>query len=206
MRAQTGTLEAESRRNQECNVRGIARLILGFWVSLGVTAAVADDHTYPLRNHTGLVLAVPDGWKEEIKSARADAPQSLFFTPQNGPSFAVAVTPFVSMKDGSNIPDANAIRGLVEASAQRLVPRAVEKQLAIKPLVGPSCKGYYFLATDRAPAPGEWKYLTQGIARVGGADGVDVEFDILTNDGQDGVARAALDMLRHARHLTPGQP
>jgi hypothetical protein len=149
------------------------------------------------------VLAVPDGWKEEIKRVRANGPQSLFFTPQNGPSFAVAVTPIVAMKDGSNIPDAQAIRGLVSASAQSLAPRAVEKQLAIKELVGPACKGYYFFATDRAPAPGEWKYLTQGIARVGG---VDVEFDILTNDGQETVAKAALEMIRHARHQSPGEP
>jgi hypothetical protein len=184
-------------------VRNIASLVLGIWVSLGATAAVADDHAYPLQNHTGLVLPVPDGWKEEIKSARADGPKSLFFTPQSGPAFAVAVTPIVAMKDGTNIPDAEAIRGLVSASAQRLAPRAVEKQLAIKALVGPSCKGYYFFATDRAPAPGEWKYLTQGIARVGG---IDLEFDILTNDGQEAVARAALEMIRHARHLSPGEP
>jgi hypothetical protein len=181
-------------------MRRIAGIVLGVWVSLGSTAAVADDHAYPLQNHTGLVLSVPDGWKEEIKNARADGPKALFFTPQSGPSFTVAVTPIVAMKDGSNIPDVQAIRGLVSASAQSLAPRAVEKQLAIKELVGPSCKGYYFFATDRAPPPGEWKYLTQGIARVGG---VDLEFDILTNDGQEAVARAALEMIRHARHQSP---
>lgn len=184
-------------------MRSIASLVLGLWALLGASAAVASDHAYPLQNHTGLVLPVPDGWKEEIKSARADAPKSLFFTPENGPAFAVAVTPIVAMKDGSNIPDAMAIHGLVSASAQRLAPRAVEKQLAIKELVGPSCKGYYFFATDRAPAPGEWKYLIEGMARVGG---IDVAFDILTNDGQEAVARAALEMIRHARHVPPGEP
>jgi hypothetical protein len=107
------------------------------------------------------------------------------------------------MKDGSALPDTAAIRGLVSASAQRLASRAVEKQLAIRPIVGPFCKGYYFLATDRAAALGEWKYLTEGIARVGG---IDVAFDILTNDGQEGVAKAALDMIRHARHVSPGDP
>jgi hypothetical protein len=190
-------------RHPECTVRSIATLVLGFSALLSAAAALAEEHAYPLQNHTGLVLSVPDGWKEELKSARADAPKSLFFTPENGPTFAVAVTPIVAMKDGSNIPDAEAMRGLVSASAQRLAPRAVEKQLAIKELVGPSCKGYYFFATDRAPAAGEWKYLTEGMARVGG---VDIAFDILTNDGQEAVARAALEMIRHARHLSPGEP
>lgn len=184
-------------------MRRIAGLVIGLWGLLGATAAVASEHAYPLQNHTGLVLSVPDDWKEEIKRARADGPQSLFFTPQNGTAFAVAVTPIVAMKDGSNIPDTATIRGLVSASAQRLAPRAVEKQLAIKPIVGPSCKGYYFFATDRAPAPGEWKYLTEGIARVGS---IDVAFDILSNDGHEAVAKAALDMIRHARYVSPGDP
>jgi len=170
---------------------------------LGVTAAVASEHAYPLQNHTGLVLPVPDDWKEEIRSARSDGSQALFFTPQNGTAFAVAVTPIVAMKDGSTLPDTAAIRGLVSASAQRLASRTVEKQLSIRPIIGPSCKGYYFLVTDRAPAPGEWKYLTKGIARVGG---INVAFDILTNDGQEAVAKAALDMIRHARHVSPGDP
>jgi hypothetical protein len=186
-----------------CHARSIVGFTLGAWVSLGVTAPVASDHVYPLQNHTGLVLPVPDGWKEEIKSTRADAPQSLFFTPQTGAEFTVAVTPIVAMKDGSEIPNVEAIRGLVSASAQRAAPRAVEKQLPLKQLVGPSCKGYYFFATDRAPAPGEWKYLTEGIAHVGG---IDVAFDILTNDGQEAVAKAALEMIRRARQVSPGDP
>jgi hypothetical protein len=74
-------------------VRRIAGLILGSWALLGGTAVVASEHAYPLQNHTGLVLAVPDDWKEEIRSARADGPQALLFTPQNGTAFTVAVTP-----------------------------------------------------------------------------------------------------------------
>jgi len=184
-------------------VRRIAGVLVSFCLSLGATAAVAEDHTYPLRNHTGLVLPVPDGWKEEIKSVRADAPPALYFTPQSGSSFAVAVTPFVSMKDGSKLPEGEAIRALLSTSAQQLAAKAVEKQLSIRELIGPHCKGYYFSATDRAPAAGEWKYLTQGIVRVGGTEGVDVEFDILTNDGQEAIAKTALDMIRNARHLAP---
>ncbi len=184
-------------------MRRFSGLVLGLCVALGAAAAGVSDHGYPLRNHTGLILPVPDEWKEEIKAAGADAANSLYFTPQNGPAFAVAVTPIVAMKDGSDIPTADALRGLVSAEAQQLASRAVEKQLQIKELVGPSCKGYYFRATDSAPAPGEWKYLIQGMVRVGG---IDLGFEILTNDGQEPVARAALEMVRHARVASPGQP
>jgi hypothetical protein len=34
-------------------------------------------------------------------------------------------------------------------------------------LKGVTGLGFYFFATDRAPGPGEYKYLTQGIVRVG---------------------------------------
>jgi hypothetical protein len=184
-------------------VRRISGLVLALCLALSAAAAGVSDHGYPLRNHTGLILPVPDDWREEMKSAGADGPNSLYFTPQSGASFAVAVTPIVAMKDGSDIPAAQALRGLVSAEAQQLASKAVEKQLQIKDLVGPSCKGYYFRATDSAPAPGEWKYLIQGIVRVGG---IDLGFDILTNDGQASVERTALEMIRHARVASPGQP
>ncbi len=62
-------------------------------------------------------------------------------------------------------------------------------------LVGPNSRGYYFFATDRAPAPGEWKYLTQGAVQVGA---IALTFTILTNDGQEADAKAALELIRLA--------
>ena len=61
---------------------------------------------------------------------------------------------------------------------------------------GRSGPGYCFSATDRAPQPGEYKYLTQGIVRVGE---LSVTFTILTNDGQEAVVKQALEALKGAR-------
>jgi hypothetical protein len=55
--------------------------------------------------------------------------------------------------------------------------------------------GFYFAATDRAPKPDEYKFLTQGVVRVGE---LSVTFTILTNDGQDAVVKQALDALKGA--------
>jgi hypothetical protein len=55
--------------------------------------------------------------------------------------------------------------------------------------------GFYFSATDRAPKPDEYKFLTQGVVRVGE---LSVTFTILTNDGQDAVVKQALDALKSA--------
>jgi len=53
--------------------------------------------------------------------------------------------------------------------------------------------GYYFSATDRAPNPGEYKYLTQGMLPVGE---LVVTFTILSNDGGEAAVSAALTLLR----------
>ena len=96
--------------------------------------------------------------------------------------------------------DPAAVRALVAAAAKGAQSQSVEKTLAIRDLAATNGQGYYFLATDRAPAPGEWKYLTQGAVGVGS---VLVVFTILTNDGQDDIAAAALDMVRHATLQPP---
>ena len=67
--------------------------------------------------------------------------------------------------------------------------------LIVKELSGPACHGYYFSATDKAPKSGEYAYMTQGIARTGD---ILIAFTVLTNDGQEAVVKAALDMLRGA--------
>ena len=75
--------------------------------------------------------------------------------------------------------------------------QAVEKELRIVELQGRTGPGFDFTATDRAPRPGEFKFMTQGNVQVGG---LSVLFTILTNDGQDAVAKQALDMMRGAAH------
>jgi hypothetical protein len=89
----------------------------------------------------------------------------------------------------------------VAAAAQGAAPQSVEKVLNVRALAGPGNQGYYFAATDTAPKPGEFKYLTQGIIHVGD---INMAFTVLTNDGQDAVVKTALDMLRRASQVRSG--
>ena len=93
---------------------------------------------------------------------------------------------------------ADEMRRDVERAAERAKPQAVEKTIEVKELSGSSSLGYYFSATDRAPAPGEYKYLTQGMIRVGG---LVVTFTILTNDGQAAIVADAVAMIGSASHV-----
>lgn len=95
------------------------------------------------------------------------------------------------------MPGPEEMKSSVERAADGASQQAVEKTIPIRELKGSSGKGYYFSATDKAPKPDEFKYLTQGMLGVGD---LAVTFTILTNDGQDAVVKEALSMLSSAAH------
>jgi hypothetical protein len=55
----------------------------------------------------------------------------------------------------------------VQSAANAALKEAVEKEVKVLELRGAQSQGYYFLLTDKAPGPGEFKYLTQGMLSVG---------------------------------------
>lgn len=183
-------------------MRKVAQVVLAAVVSIGafsIASAATDARVYPLNDHGRLILAVDDTWNEELKPAPQGGPKSLWFTPKSGPSFNIMITPIIPR---AAMDDAK-LREFVAGVAQNLQAQAVEKELAVRELKGANGHGYYVKATDKAPAPGEWKNLLQGMMKVGD---VAVAFTILTNDGQESVARLALEMVRQAAYRAAGQP
>jgi hypothetical protein len=164
--------------------------ILGPFLALvmGALASVAwaAPQVFELPDHGGLSLAVPDGWASDSQTP-GRWPQTITFTPQTGVQFKILVT-VAQQHDGSLRPD-------VERAAQGAAPQSVEGVLPLHEINGTDGVGFYFSATDRAPKPGEYKYLTQGALRVGD---ISLLFTVLTNDGQEAVVQRALDMLRKA--------
>ena len=104
------------------------------------------------------------------------------------------------MSRTSPVSTKDSIRQQVERSADEAKSQAAEKTIRVIEFAGSSGPGYYFSATDRAPKPGEYKFVTQGMLKV--SDLV-VTFTILTNDGQEQVSRDALSMLKSAVHIEP---
>jgi hypothetical protein len=84
---------------------------------------------------------------------------------------------------------------MVERSAQSAKAQAVERDVPVVEFQGRTGPGFYFSATDRAPKPGEFDSLTQGIVRVGE---LSVTFTILTNKGQDRIVKQAIEALKGA--------
>jgi hypothetical protein len=172
-------------------------LALFFAVALSAAAHAKD---YLLPNKTTLQLAVPAGWKDEVREGDRGYPPTIILTPREGAAFQVLVTPIWRPRPEIQIPTAEQIRDSVQRVADQMKTQSLEKELLVVELKGAAGPGYYFSATDKAPAPGEFKYLTQGMLLVGE---LAVTFSILTNDGQEKVRDEALAMLKSAAQKRP---
>lgn len=162
-----------------------------------VSAEDAVFRTYQLAEHGEFRLKVPASWKDSVSQRVRGAPPTITFRAQNGsPSFQVIVTPVWPMRPDIKAPTMEELRRNVQEASDEAISQAVEATLVVKELKGVS-NGYYFTATDRAPKPGEYKLMNQGMV---GAQDLRVAFTILTNDGEDAIVKAALAMMTTAEH------
>jgi hypothetical protein len=153
----------------------------------------AEDVRVSVPGAGALVLPAPEGWRS---GRQPGAVPTVSLTPASGNSFLVMVSPLVAT-DGRVAPSSpESLRRLVELGASMVKPQAVEASLPIQSFGSGEVQGSYFSATDRAPKPGEFKYMTQGAVSV---NGVPVAFTILTNGNPQAVIEPALRMLAGAR-------
>jgi hypothetical protein len=172
-------------------------LLLGFAV-IAIAAEQTNDRRYTLPGHGVFQMKAPTPWKDEVTQPTNDLPPKITLRPAKGDQFIISIIPFwKESEDAPSITDA-AARRMVERAADKAQPNAVEKNLKIVELQGSAGRGYYFSATDKAPEPGDYKFLTQGILLVGE---LAVTFTVLTKDGQKEVDSAALAMLKSAIHV-----
>lgn len=178
----------------------IGCLPLVAWL-LSVTAIAQPSDTserrFALPSHGQLVLYVPRDWRVQLTQPPGGLPPTIRFTPTEGMPFRVLITPIWSMRGVQAPQTPDQLRAAVERGAQRAKVQAVEADPPIVEFQGRSGPGFYFSATDRAPKPGEYKFLTQGIVGVGT---LSLTFTILTNDGQESIVRQALAALKGAIH------
>lgn len=163
--------------------------------------AVAEEtttRTYRLPDHGSIQLQVPRSWKEELRQPPRGLPPTIVFTPTTGASFQILLTPIFSVHEGMTLPTPSQLRMNVERAAENAKGQALEKTILVEELKGPSAIGYYFSATDRAPRPGEYKYMTQGMLRVGE---LAPTFTVLSNDGAGNIVAQSLSMLKGAAHV-----
>ena len=173
-------------------------ILLMCFFSGSVSAEEVKSHHYTLPDHGNLRLKSPVTWKDKLRQPPNRLPPTIVFNPTTGKPFEILITPIWPVGSDMPPPNAERIKAQVEKTAEHAKSQAVERDINVMEIKGASGVGYYFTATDRAPKPGEYKHMAQGMLLIGD---IALAFTILTNDGQDNVITDALAMLKSAAHL-----
>jgi len=176
---------------------GYLILIVSCLFSNCLYAGVAEKR-YELPNHGVLLLNVPDKWIDQVRRPPGNLPPTIRFIQLTGEQFEILFTPLWKMPGARvDFGTVQGIKNLVEGAAVEASSQAVEKNINVKELTGSNI-GYYFSATDKAPKPGEYKYMSQGAVGINEIMGT---FTILTNSPDSKVVEQAINMFGNMRHL-----
>jgi hypothetical protein len=160
-------------------------------------SAAADDlvtRSYDLGAHGTLRLRLPAGWNDKVRQHPGDSPPTIVLSGFEGTPFLIKITPRWPAPGAADFGSPAYLHDLVERAAQAVASQSVEGRLDLV-RAGGGRPGYYFTATDRAPAPGDFKYLTQGAVRVGD---LVCTFTILANDDKPLLRNQVLTLLDRA--------
>jgi len=178
--------------------------MLALLLSIGASPAWPADAVrtkrFALAGRGFLELRVPSAWIDIVRQPGAGASATsptIGFWPAQGRPFEITLTPHWPSPANARVPPEQYLREHVEGYALAIKDHAVEQKIGLVRLAGRSGPGFYLSATDKAPGPGEYRFVTQGALKVGE---LTLTFTILTNEGQSAVVAEALDMVRRASY------
>lgn len=166
--------------------------------------APADDdrhRRYELPNGDALELTLPAGWLDAVDEQPGSAELTIELRPASGGAFEVFVTPEWNERAPGRIQDAGTLREAVRDAALRAGTRAGTPAPDVRRLQGADGVGFYFVANETLPPPGEFGHLLQGALFTGE---LVLRFEILTHDPGDPAIGQALAMLQGATHRDRG--
>jgi hypothetical protein len=170
-------------------------------ICISAPLAAQEDATlrrFTVPGHGSLQLNVPKTWRIADKSLEDPASVTLRFLPGSGEAFHVQVTSLWldAGKRAGKTPEQ--LRKDVQQAGEKSLGQALEKQLTLHPLRGAKAQGYYYTLTDRDPAPGEYKHLTQGMFLAGELFTI---FTFLHHEPEIAAKAQALQMFAAAAHV-----
>lgn len=172
------------------------RLLLVLSLVAAGAGVFAREIKVPVNGRGTVVLSVPDSWDEAIDRSDPDAPPTIIFVPSKGMSFHILISLIWPGKPGVPNLTRDTLREQVRRASDGPKAQAVERELPVVEFSGPSGFGAYFSATDRAPEPDGYKYLTQGMLAMGE---VRVTFTVLVNGEPAPVVQQALETVKTMR-------
>jgi hypothetical protein len=162
-----------------------------------VTGEAYYTKSYPLPDHGKIQLNVPKSWRSKILQPKNNLPPTIAFLSKKGSSFQVLLTPLWPNSEKAS-PGQRDIKKDIEQIIEQVKPISKEKEIPIRELKGVSGAGYYFSMTDKAPKPGEFIHMTQGMYQLGE---LLITFTAFWNDGSGNVSDETIKILESATHI-----
>lgn len=175
--------------------------LIGIFLGMGNLLAAEQKaiKKYPILEHGALELNVPTSWKGKMHKPQENMPPTIIFDPAKGNDFEVMITVLWSKTAEQGFNSQDNVRTLVEKEGQKLLPNAVETKIVLQEIQGVDHTGFYFIVTDKAPNPGEYRYMTHGAIGVGN---LLLSATILHRVKESESVREALSALREAKQST----
>jgi len=171
-------------------------LVILLIASMVLSAGQMTIRKYPIPEHGTLELSVPTSWKGEVHKPQEKMPPTIIFDPAKGNDFQVLITVLWGKSGDQDFNSQEKVRTFVEKDGQKLLPNAVEPNIVLQEIKGVNNAGYYFSITDKAPNPGEYRYMTRGAIGVGN---LFLNFTILHRVKDSQSVRDALSVLQEAK-------
>ena len=163
-----------------------AKLYLCVVLLLAPVARAETPRSFNVPDHGTLHVTAPQHWTDRMEAPRGLPPTVELTDSKN--KMLLLLTPLWSSAGDPQFNTAEAIRAGIERAAHRAQESSVEKELPLREIETADGKGYYFSATDRAPAEGEYEYMAGGAVPVGD---LVVSFTVLTHVAPpEGIAEA----------------
>lgn len=140
-----------------------------------------------------LAMDVPAAWKDQLVRGSVG---TVELAPAAGDAFKVMMTVTPPKQADAAAITREQLLEIAKRAASDAKAQAVEATIEPRELRGRSALGYRINATDKNPAPGEYRHMAQGVLAVGN---VQVMFTILSRDGEEKSVAAALDALASLR-------
>lgn len=172
---------------------------LAVLLSLLSTGVMAADVSCPVPGHGAFAMTLPADWTMACgPTMNTPIATHVRVRPSKGNTFEMIVTAVWLPLEKRGINEPAPLRTAVKEAGELTLPQAVETAVTVAEIVGPSMHGAVFTLTDKAPGPGEFKYMMQGFIAAGE---LSVAVTFLFRDNKSGADAQALRALKSARQV-----
>ncbi|HYM61227.1 MAG TPA: hypothetical protein VEZ11_10070 [Thermoanaerobaculia bacterium] len=151
----------------------------------------------PVPDHGTVRFSIPESWTAEI-SARPGLPPTVTFKIPDQRDAQLLITILWSPQDDPEFTKPESIKAAIQQASAMIQETAVQSSLAINELRSKSAVGYWFWATDKKPAPGEFEHMANGALPLGD---VVMDFTILTHAAPPESLAVALGVVKNATRV-----